>query len=92
MPKTSAISVRVDKELKAQAETVFHALGLTSSQAITIFYRQVQLQQALPFAVRLPQKGESSVNSPSVRGKYADLPTSSQGFAERKQAEIALEG
>lgn len=92
MPKTSAISVRVDEELKTQAETVFEALGLTSSQAITLFYRQVQLQQGLPFAVRLPQKGKSSVHSRSIRGKYANLPTSSQDFAERKQDEIALEG
>ncbi|MCB0184303.1 MAG: type II toxin-antitoxin system RelB/DinJ family antitoxin, partial [Caldilineaceae bacterium] len=70
---------------------VFQALGLTSSQAITLFYRQVQLQQGLPFAVRLPQKGGPSMCNPSVRGKYADLPTSSQEFVERKQDEIALE-
>lgn len=92
MPKTAAISVRVDEELKTQAETVFQALGLTSSQAITIFYKQVSLQQGLPFAVRLPEKSAPTARNRSIRGKYADLPTSSEAFAERKQAEIALEG
>ena len=54
MPKTAVISARVDPELKHQAEEVFRELGLTATQAITLFYRQVGLEQGLPFAVRIP--------------------------------------
>ena len=54
MLKTSTISARIDPELKNKAEQVFRELGLTSSQAITLFYKQVELQQGLPFIVRIP--------------------------------------
>ena len=52
--KTSTISARIDPDLKDKVERVFKELGLTSSQAITLFYKQVELQQGLPFVVRIP--------------------------------------
>jgi DNA-damage-inducible protein J len=54
MPKTAAISARIDPELKRHAEAVFKDLGLTATQAITLFYKQVELERGLPFAVRIP--------------------------------------
>lgn len=54
MPKSASISARIDPDLKQQAEAVFTQLGLTASQAITLFYRQVELQHGLPFPIRLP--------------------------------------
>lgn len=54
MVKTSTISARIDPELKNRVERVFRELGLTSSQAITLFYKQVELQRGLPFIVRIP--------------------------------------
>ena len=54
MPKTAVISARIDPELKYSAEEVFKELGLTATQAITLFYKQVELERGLPFAVRLP--------------------------------------
>jgi len=54
MAKTTTISARIDPNIKKQAERVFRELGLTSSQAITLFYKQVELQQGLPFIVKIP--------------------------------------
>ncbi len=54
MVKTATISARIDPDLKNRAERVFRELGLSSSQAITLFYKQVELQQGLPFIVRIP--------------------------------------
>ena len=48
------IRARVDPSLKRDAETVFTQLGLTATDAITLFYTQVTLQSGLPFAVRIP--------------------------------------
>ncbi len=56
MAKTAVVSTRMDPELKRDAEQVFRALGLTTTQAITLFYRQVDLQRGLPFSVRLPNE------------------------------------
>jgi DNA-damage-inducible protein J len=54
MPKTAVISARIDPKLKHSAEKVFNELGLTITQAITLFYKQVELERGLPFAVRVP--------------------------------------
>jgi len=56
MPKTAVISARIDPELKQGAEEVFKELGLTTTQAITLFYKQVELERGLPFAVRVPNE------------------------------------
>lgn len=54
MAKTATIRARVEPELKRQAEDLFSQLGLSVTEAITLFYRQVTLTQGLPFAVKLP--------------------------------------
>ena len=54
MAKTEMICARVEPELKHAAEAVFSILGLSPTEAITMFYRQVSLQKELPFDVRIP--------------------------------------
>lgn len=54
MIKTAMVRARVEPELKNQAESIFHRLGLNATQAITIFYRQVELRDGLPFDVVVP--------------------------------------
>jgi len=54
MPKTAVISVRINPELKRGTEEVFKKLGLTATQAITLFYKQVEIERGLPFLVRVP--------------------------------------
>ena len=56
MSKTAVISARIDPDLKRSAEQIFKELGLTTTQAITIFYKQVELQRGLPFNVRIPNE------------------------------------
>ena len=54
MAKTEMIRARVEPELKHAAEAVLKELGLTPTEAITVFYKQVTLHRGLPFAVELP--------------------------------------
>lgn len=56
MAKTDFIRARVEPELKTQAEEIFSKLGLSPTDAITLFYVQVILHGGLPFPVRLPNK------------------------------------
>lgn len=51
--KTANLYTRIDPELKEQAEHILNSLGLPPSSAITMFYKQVVLQQGLPFNVKL---------------------------------------
>ena len=41
-------NIRIDKELKAQATELFNDLGLTLSQAFTVFLKQAILHHGLP--------------------------------------------
>jgi len=54
MNKSAAISAKVDFTLKRKAERIFKQLGITPTEAITIFYKQVELQHGLPFRVEIP--------------------------------------
>ena len=54
MNKTAMVRARVEPALKSHAETVFDRLGLNATQAITMFYRQVELRGGLPFDVVVP--------------------------------------
>jgi DNA-damage-inducible protein J len=56
MSKTATVRARLEPKLKTQAESVFHRLGLNPTQAITIFYRQVELRDGLPFDVAIPSR------------------------------------
>jgi len=52
--KTAIIRARTEPKIKADAERVFRKLGMTSTEAITIFYTQVGLRKGLPFPVEIP--------------------------------------
>jgi DNA-damage-inducible protein J len=54
MSKTTMITARVDPKLKRETEKVLKNLGLTTSQAITLFFNQINLRQGLPFAIAIP--------------------------------------
>lgn len=69
MPKTESIRARVEPDLKAQAEAVFGALGLTPTEAITLFYRQVTLHHGLPFEVRIPNAETQAALRDAMEGE-----------------------
>ena len=54
MAKTANLYVRIEPELKEEAESILTALGIPASNAITMFYKQIVLQNGLPFDVKLP--------------------------------------
>jgi DNA-damage-inducible protein J len=56
MGKTSTIRARIEPDLKGKAEDIFKKLGLTTTQAITLFYKQVELKKGLPFDVAIPNE------------------------------------
>ena len=55
MGKTSTVRARIEPGLKKRAEELFEELGITTTQAITLFYRQVILRKGLPFEVVIPK-------------------------------------
>ena len=56
MPKTDMICARVEPALKQEVENIFEELGLSTTEAISLFYHQVKLWNGLPFEIRIPNK------------------------------------
>ena len=53
MSKTKLIQTRVEEEVKEEVEKILSELGLSTSQAISIFLNQVRINKGLPFEVKL---------------------------------------
>lgn len=51
--KTEQINIRIDITTKVAAEAVFNQLGLSVTDAVRMFYKQVAMRQGLPFEARI---------------------------------------
>jgi addiction module RelB/DinJ family antitoxin len=56
MAKTASVFTRVEPEIKMQAEQVLDKLGISMSNAVDMFLRQVIIQRGIPFEMKLPQE------------------------------------
>ncbi len=65
--KTAVLHTRIAPTLKTQAESVFDQIGLSSSDAIRIFFKQVILRKGLPFHVAIPNKETAATLKKSQR-------------------------
>jgi DNA-damage-inducible protein J len=54
--KTATVRARVEPELKFEVESVLNELGLSVSEAIELYLRQIKLVHGIPFDIRLPNK------------------------------------
>ena len=55
MAKSASISMRVNPQIKAEAESIYGSLGMTLTEAINIFLHKSILEGGLPFDVRQPR-------------------------------------
>lgn len=54
MAKTANLTVRLEPEIKEEAEKILSKLGISASNAIDSFYRQIILNRGLPYEIKLP--------------------------------------
>lgn len=56
MHKDAIVNARIEPKLKSQAEAILHKIGLTSAEAVRLFYKQIYLHRGLPFDVKIPNE------------------------------------
>ena len=54
MARTATVRARMEPALKKEAEAVLETLGLSTTEVIRLFYRQLVLRKGLPFDVKIP--------------------------------------
>ena len=53
MAETTNLSIRIDRNLKDEADRIFNDLGMNLTTAITVFVRQAVRQKKIPFEIAL---------------------------------------
>lgn len=78
--KSVNVTVRVDEELKRQADALFNDLGMSLSTAFNIFLRQSVREQQMPFRISRNQPNsvtlaamESAENDEDMYGPFDDI-------------------
>lgn len=56
MHKSEVVRARIEPDVKHNAEEILKNLGLTNSQAIGLFYKQIIFNQGLPFDLKIPNE------------------------------------
>ncbi|MDI6615153.1 MAG: type II toxin-antitoxin system RelB/DinJ family antitoxin [Syntrophaceae bacterium] len=69
MARTAMINARTERELKKEVEEILQDLGISTTEAINIFFRQVKLRRGLPFPVEIPNEATLKVFKDSEEGK-----------------------
>jgi len=69
MNRSATIRARVEPGLKNDVEKLLHRLGVTTTEAITMFYSQIRLRQGLPFPVEIPNATTRKTFEATDRGE-----------------------
>ena len=67
--KTAVVHARIEPQTKRKAEGVLRRLGVSPTEAIRIFYRQISLRGGLPFPVEIPNASTTATLEKSRRGE-----------------------
>ena len=54
--KSAIVRARIEPNIKAKVENIFETLGVSTSEAISLFFRQVYLLKGIPFEIKIPNK------------------------------------
>jgi len=69
MNKTATVRARVDPRLKVDVEKLLKRLGMSTTEAITVFYHQIRLQQGIPFPLEVPNASTKKTFEATDRGE-----------------------
>ena len=84
MAKSSNLYVRIEPDVKEQAEKVFDGLGISMSNAVGLFLKQVVINQAIPFELKLAPVKIKSVDTLTEVEFNAEIEKGYTDFLEGK--------
>lgn len=74
MAETTNINIRIDKDIKEQADVLFSELGMNMTTAFNIFIRQSLRQGGIPFEITTSNDPFYSITNQTIlRKSIADL-------------------
>jgi DNA-damage-inducible protein J len=82
--KSSNVAARVEPEIKEEAEAILAQLGISASNGINMFYRQIILWRGLPFRPSVPASRPLSLDEMTKEEFDAKM---ARGLAQAKAGE-----
>jgi DNA-damage-inducible protein J len=83
--KTANLYIRMDPEIKEQAERILSELGVPASNAINMFYRQIILHRGIPFEISLPVMNPVNLSDLSPEQFSEEL---EKGYSDMKAGKV----
>ncbi len=69
MSQTAVVHARIDAATKNATEEILDAIGMTPTEAIRLFYRQIALRKQFPVELHLPNRLTASTLDKSDQDK-----------------------
>jgi DNA-damage-inducible protein J len=82
MANGTIIQARVDKETKQKARGILNNLGISMSEAITMFFKQIVLHRGIPFEIKIPNEATSQAIEELESGKGKKFASVDELFKE----------
>ena len=54
MSKSATIHTTIDQQTKAKAQAILESLGMSMSEAVSVYFKQIVLHKGLPFEIKIP--------------------------------------
>lgn len=77
MSKSAIVQARVEPALKKEVERVLREIGLSTTEAITLFFNRIRLEQGIPFELKIPDAVTRKVFRDTDAGKNLHGPFNS---------------
>ena len=94
MATDAVLQVRIDSELKKEAEELYRRLGISIADAVRMFVVQSLETQGLPFEVKTAFSGQRVLHAYGIASKYADpskIPLEKDAWASAVAEKYALD-
>jgi DNA-damage-inducible protein J len=69
MNQSAVIHARIDSSTKEATERILSSLGLTPTEAIRLFYRQIAMRGEFPLELRVPNHVTAATLTKADRGE-----------------------
>ncbi len=75
--KTALIQARIEPSIKKEVELILNKIGLSTSEAINIFFRRIMMEHGIPFSLKIPNQEtmaaiKDTENNKNLHGPFND--------------------
>ncbi|PHS36833.1 MAG: type II toxin-antitoxin system antitoxin, RelB/DinJ family [Sulfurovum sp.] len=85
MALDTTVRARIDAELKEDVEKILSEIGISTSQAITMFMKGIKRERGIPFELKIPNEETLQAMSDAEMGINMEEVTLDEMIAEHKR-------